>query len=344
MVVPEHERDLDRQELTEVVHQEIGQLPEPYRLVVILCELQGESYEAAAASLGVPVGTVRSRLSRARERLRVQITRRGVLVPAGLAFLVGGKAWAIAPSAKLIASTVELASPATVGGFAAVPVEAAGLIYAQKVLKASSLYVLGKATAAVAVAGLGLGVAGINFVGTKNETPHPQGAVALNPVVASSPNESTKLSPDAAWMQGRWVVVNAEQRGQRLDVFIDARIDIDGYGFNLTVKEGDPEQIFPRETTSGRLSLDPTVDPRRLELVEPGRNVHGLYRLDEPEQRLLLCFDHPNDAGWPRELASNRNSGQLYLVLRRDGPPGRRVEVPNPGGGNALDPKKGSPP
>jgi uncharacterized protein (TIGR03067 family) len=166
------------------------------------------------------------------------------------------------------------------------------------------------------------------LVGAKTETQHPQDAVALNPVVASSPKESNKLSPDTEWMQGRWVVVNAEQRGQKLDALIDARLDIDENRFNLTVKEGDPEQIFPRDTTSGRFSLDPTTDPRRMELVETGRTVHGLYQLDERDQRLSLCFDHPNDAGWPRELASKRSSGQLYLVLRRDGPPGRRVEVP----------------
>jgi uncharacterized protein (TIGR03067 family) len=324
MVEPEQERGLDREELTEVVHQEVGRLPEPFRVVVVLCELQGESYKAVAASLGVPVGTVRSRLSRARERLRVQITRRGVVVPAGLAFLVGGKVGASVPSAKLVASTVGLAVPVTAGGFAAVSTEAVGVTYAQKVLRASSLYLFGKTAAAVAVAGLSVGIVGVALVGTGSETPQRPDPVVFNPVVIVSPlDQPTKLNPDAEWMQGRWAVVNAEQRGQKIDVLIGARLDIDGNLFNLTAKEGDPEQIFPRETTSGRLSLDPTANPRRLELVEPGRTVHGLYRLDEQDKRLLLCFDHPNDAGWPRELASNRNSGQLFLVLRRDGPPGR---------------------
>jgi uncharacterized protein (TIGR03067 family) len=323
MVEPEQEHVLEREELTEVVHQEVGRLPEPYRLVVVLCELQGESYEAAAANLGVPVGTVRSRLSRARERLRVQITRRGVVVPAGLAFLVGGKVGASVPPVELIASTVRLALPVTAGGFAAVPTRTAGLAYAQKVLKASRLYLVGKSAAAVTIVGLSLGIVGFALVGSKSQPSQPPDPVALNQGVVSPLDQRAKLKPDAEWMQGRWVVVNAEQRGQRIEVLIDARLDIDGNGFNLTVKGGDPEQIFPRETTSGRLSLDPTANPRRLELVEPGRTVHGLYRLDERDQRLLLCFDHPNDAGWPRELASTRTSGQLFLVFKRDGPSGR---------------------
>jgi RNA polymerase sigma-70 factor (ECF subfamily) len=47
----------------------LGALDESFREVVILCELEGLSYEESAAALGVPVGTVRSRLHRARARL-----------------------------------------------------------------------------------------------------------------------------------------------------------------------------------------------------------------------------------------------------------------------------------
>ena len=45
-------------------------LPEGMREAVILCALEGESYETAADRMGVSVGTVKSRLSRAREKLR----------------------------------------------------------------------------------------------------------------------------------------------------------------------------------------------------------------------------------------------------------------------------------
>ena len=56
------------------VRRAISTLPENYREVVVLCELEEMSYEEAAAALGCPVGTVRSRLHRARtillEKLR----------------------------------------------------------------------------------------------------------------------------------------------------------------------------------------------------------------------------------------------------------------------------------
>ncbi len=56
--------------MDEEVANALEQLPEPFREVVILCDIEGLSYAEAAQALGIPVGTVRSRLSRARETLR----------------------------------------------------------------------------------------------------------------------------------------------------------------------------------------------------------------------------------------------------------------------------------
>jgi RNA polymerase sigma-70 factor (ECF subfamily) len=66
--------ELARSELIETVRQAVLALPAHYREVVVLCELHEMSYAEAAAVLGCAVGTVRSRLHRARallvERLR----------------------------------------------------------------------------------------------------------------------------------------------------------------------------------------------------------------------------------------------------------------------------------
>jgi RNA polymerase sigma-70 factor (ECF subfamily) len=61
--------DLTRSETIELVRQAILALPEHYREVVALCSLGEMSYEQAASVIGCPVGTVRSRLNRAREIL-----------------------------------------------------------------------------------------------------------------------------------------------------------------------------------------------------------------------------------------------------------------------------------
>jgi RNA polymerase sigma-70 factor (ECF subfamily) len=79
---PEADDDSDR-----VIHEEIGRLPERFRSAVVLCYLEGLTHEMAASQLGCPVGTIRSRLATARERLRQRLTRRGVApaaIPAAL--------------------------------------------------------------------------------------------------------------------------------------------------------------------------------------------------------------------------------------------------------------------
>ena len=91
-----------------VIHREIDRLPERYRVPVVLCELEGRSYEEAARHLNCPIGTVKSRLARGRERLRAQLTRRGLAPPAillGLASTLGTESRA-AISVDLVASTV----------------------------------------------------------------------------------------------------------------------------------------------------------------------------------------------------------------------------------------------
>ena len=69
-----HRDDFAALENVTRVRQAIATLPENYREVVVLCELDELSYEEAAAALDCPVGTVRSRLHRARailvEKLR----------------------------------------------------------------------------------------------------------------------------------------------------------------------------------------------------------------------------------------------------------------------------------
>jgi RNA polymerase sigma factor (sigma-70 family) len=71
-------------ELRSVIDEEIARLPERYRAPVVLCYLEGLRHEDVAQRLGCPVGTVESRLSRARERLRARLTRRGLAPSASL--------------------------------------------------------------------------------------------------------------------------------------------------------------------------------------------------------------------------------------------------------------------
>jgi RNA polymerase sigma factor (sigma-70 family) len=63
---------------------EVEHLPHDLRAPVVLCYLQGLTHEQTARQLGWPVGTVRSRLARARSRLRADLRRRGIAPDAAI--------------------------------------------------------------------------------------------------------------------------------------------------------------------------------------------------------------------------------------------------------------------
>jgi RNA polymerase sigma factor (sigma-70 family) len=97
--------DTDRLDLETTVHEEIGRLPDRYRQPVVLCYLEGLTHDQAAERLAWPVGTVRTRLSWARERLRCRLTRRG-LAPSAILGASGLARDASAPLPSAIADAI----------------------------------------------------------------------------------------------------------------------------------------------------------------------------------------------------------------------------------------------
>ena len=67
--------ELERSELEATLHRAIAELPEERRIVVVLRDLEGLSYEEIAAALDLELGTVRSRLHRARMDLKEKLER-----------------------------------------------------------------------------------------------------------------------------------------------------------------------------------------------------------------------------------------------------------------------------
>ena len=73
---------LERQQLNQVIQSGISALPAEQRVVVVLADIQGLSYKEIAEAAGLSVGTVKSRLSRGRAKVRDYLVHHAEHLPA----------------------------------------------------------------------------------------------------------------------------------------------------------------------------------------------------------------------------------------------------------------------
>jgi RNA polymerase sigma factor (sigma-70 family) len=148
-----------------VLDAEIGRLPDKLRVALVLCELQGMDRAAAAERLGVPVGTVSSRLSRAKDALRRRLVRRGItlsLVGLGLVLAQAATAAVPLPLVTATAATAVAFAAGTGGGTPAAL--AARVMWARAARKTA---------VGVGVALLGLGLIGAILLALFGRGPVP---------------------------------------------------------------------------------------------------------------------------------------------------------------------------
>jgi RNA polymerase sigma factor (sigma-70 family) len=186
--------DVDRHELQSILDEELDQLPETFRAPLVLCYLDGLTHDEAASSLGCPVGTIRSRLSRGRDRLRARLTRRG-FSPSDFASIV----IALPPvSAVLVTTTVSTASLMGGGTLAslsklAVPV----LTLVQGVLRVMFFQNVSKAALSLAVITiLGMGA----FVTARSRSAQAEKPIAK---VTADITTTNNLESEIAYVNGK---------------------------------------------------------------------------------------------------------------------------------------------
>jgi hypothetical protein len=184
--------------LRPVLDAEVGRLPARFREAFILCCLEGLTHEEAGRMLGIPGGTVASRLSRARERLRGRLVRRGVTLSAAIALLAAHEASAAVSTEVFNSLALAVTARATTTVLAAGPVSPRVAALTEGALKAMWMTKL-KMTAAVvlAVGAIGFG-AGVVLIGAAQPGPGNNPATTASAAANADAPLAANQAPAAA--------------------------------------------------------------------------------------------------------------------------------------------------
>lgn len=230
------------------VQEEVNRLSARHRIPLVLCDLEGRTYEEAARELGCPVGTIKSRLARGRERLRARLSRRG-LAP-GVVFLGASipDLDRVALPTSMADATIQGALDFSIDATAKnIPVSATAARVAEEILRSM---MISRLRAAFAVVSLLVTIGGLTAGGVV----FAQQWSAEKPAQAPAAPVEAKASPAAA---------PAEQRAwQRADVYIPPNF----------------EKFFPDDPTAGPVldalvqnyADDPRSDAEKLRIVRQG--------------------------------------------------------------------------
>jgi RNA polymerase sigma factor (sigma-70 family) len=113
------EQDLWR-DLQPLLDDELSRLPDKYRAVIVLCDLEGKTRKEVARQLGVPEGTVASRLATARTMLAKRLARHGLVVSGGaLAAVLSQNVATAGVPTTVVSSTIKVATLYAAGKAAA---------------------------------------------------------------------------------------------------------------------------------------------------------------------------------------------------------------------------------
>ncbi len=201
-------------DLRPLLDQELSRLPDNYRAVLVLCDLEGKTRKEAARLLGWPEGSVCGRLARARRLLAGRLARRGVALPAGaLAAVLTENAAPAAVPAALAEETVRAAGRFAAGtaasGVASTPVAALteGVLQTMGTTKLKAL-----AVSAVLAAALfaGAGVPALPALSARAADGKPQQAQPARP--AQGGDDKKDRADDYARAVEAWIAAGLADR------------------------------------------------------------------------------------------------------------------------------------
>jgi RNA polymerase sigma factor (sigma-70 family) len=218
-----------RNDLRPLLDQELSRLPDKYRVLIVLCDLEGKTRKEVARQFDCPEGTVGGRLARARALLAKRLARYGLAIPAAA---LAREATAAVPPA-LASSTIRAASLWATGQAASGLISAQvvaltnGVIQAMLIQKVKTLGVI--VMAAVFIAGglfaghATLGSAGGSEPGAKDTQPAPN--KATDPKPAPARKEAEPATKERVFTMDEINSKMLHDLGNRFDVEVIGRTD-----------------------------------------------------------------------------------------------------------------------
>jgi RNA polymerase sigma-70 factor (ECF subfamily) len=288
-------------DLQPLLDKELNKLPDVYRTPVVLCDVEGRARKDVARQLGVPEGTLSSRLARGRQMLARRLGRRGVTLSAvALGAVLAQNAAAATVPAALVASTAKTGALLAVGA-GAIPAPVAVLMSAG----AKSL-LLNKVTSGVslllaAVVGTGM------LVRDSPTAPAP----THSPPIARTATVAAVTDEDR--LQGSWDMVALETEGKAVPVPAEMRDQV------VTFKADTVRTRFTpyEEDAAGAATfrLGPSRAPKTIDvLVKGSRHSAGIYQLENDLLRICLA---PAGHDRPTEFKTTPEGSAVLFVLKQ---------------------------
>jgi RNA polymerase sigma factor (sigma-70 family) len=314
------EQDLWR-DLGPLLDEELSRLPDRYRAVIVLCDLEGKTRKQAARQLDCPEGTVAGRLARARRMLAKRLTQRGVALSGGaLAAVLSQKAASASVPASVVSATIKAAGLLTAGGMAAgaIPVNVAtlteGVMKAMRMSKLRTALAVLLILACVGKAALTLLPAAAGQPPTVTE--EQANPSRLVPATAGAPRSKADKE-EVKKLQGVWEVVSFVQFGGASWSNLEGEVIVfNGDQIRGMVPAGEftldrsrkPSQITvtykkPREI---RITTKKSIEEKQFNAV---------YELRGDD--LKIAYSNSVPPVLPKELKSTSDNSTTLIVLKR---------------------------